>query len=111
MPVFACQAQDRYAEERRAQAESEDKDKMTPQQCWSQVEVALQEKLPDLFTVLGRLQEHVDFWTLCDDDKIAELFRDLHTEQERLSAVVGSDIVLPEEPIALNGYVHFTYFH
>lgn len=107
MPLFAHQAQELYVEQRRTQAESEKKDQMTPLQSWSQVEADLHQRLPDEFTTLKKLQEHVEFWTNCDEEKITKLFGGLHTEQERLNAILGSGITLPKEPTSLDGSLQF----
>jgi hypothetical protein len=65
------------------------------------------QKLPDEFTMLEKLHEHIEFCTYCDEEKITKLFGSLHTEQERLDALLGSSITLPKEPTGLDGSIHF----
>ena len=111
MPLFAHQARELYVEQRQTQAESEAKDHMTQLQSWSQVEVDLSQKLPDEFTMLKKLQGHIEFWTYCDGEKITKLFGSLHTEQERLDALLGSSITIPKEPTGPDGSIHFPSHH
>lgn len=100
MPFFAQYAQALYIKRRQMQGLRGDKEeKTTPLETWSLVEADLRQQLPAEFSALPKLMELVDFWTHCDEEKIKNLFVGLHTENERLDALLGRSFMIPQKPI------------
>lgn len=104
MPFFAKRAKKLYYKQRRMQGGSEDQGEMTDTHSWSQVESDLRYELPAEFSILESLLGHVDFWTRCEQEKINNLFDGLHTEHQRLDALLGYSIVVPQMPICPGDY-------
>ncbi|EXJ77230.1 hypothetical protein A1O3_10388 [Capronia epimyces CBS 606.96] len=76
-------------------------DQTTTTHKWAQVEHQLREKMPTEFHTLDRLQQHVEIWTVCNKEKIAQLFQGAITEAERLNVLLGPtiDIAGPAEAL------------
>ncbi|KAK5045991.1 hypothetical protein LTR84_008777 [Exophiala bonariae] len=100
MPSFARYAKELFDKRRMLQGQSENKDQiMTRSETWLLVQDDLHRQLPVESSILESLQKHVMFWTDCDQDEIQNLFIDLHTEDERLDALLGRNFNIPTTPV------------